>query len=661
MKTTKHADRQKLFPIKHNQPLKLLLAQINKALTSLVPLTTPITELNAIIYASALLCQNKLQQYPPRNANPKPKVPTSPRWKKDLLNKIDKARAETSQIHQYLQNPVRPGKLGRRIHKIKQKYNLYSHIQLQRKKIELQASIPALANNIKEKERKQNNRTHNQQFNTNPRKFYRQTIQEQIKVTNPPTAIELNQFWRPLYENPVQHNQNPEWMQTLKEKLKPLKRMTELKIDTTHIKQKLSSSSNFKAAGPDRIPNFWLKHLTALHPHLAAALNRIIKTDEPTPAWLTTGTTTLIPKSEETHLPNKYRPICCLNTTYKLLTGLIADHLYEHLDQQKCLEEEQKGCKRGSHGTKDQLLLNKAILEDSRRRGRNLCMAWVDYQKAYDSVPHSWIVRCLQLYKIHPSIIATIELQMAQWKTTINLHHERGTITIDNIQIQRGIFQGDSLSPLLFCLAIDPLSKILNSSPKGYNMSDGRRKDPAKTINHLLYMDDLKLYTSSEEDLKQLINSVQQFSQDIGMSFGIDKCAKCTIKKGSKVEAVGIGLESGQELRELEGGETYKYLGVEESEVIEHRKMREKVRAEYEWRVKRICRTELTPKNKIVSINQLAVPVLTYSFGVIDWPQSVINAIDVKTIEKYSPCTKSSIGTSAYHGSSYLVNKGAWD
>ena len=59
--------------------------------------------------------------------------------------------------------------------------------------------------------------------------------------------------------------------------------------------------------------------------------------------------------------------------------------------------------------------------------------------------------------------------------------------------------------------------------------------------------------------------------------------------------------------------------------------MRKKIYSQYIKRVKAICRTELTTKNKITAINQLAVPVVTYGFGIIDWPQRDINSLDVKT------------------------------
>ena len=68
------------------------------------------------------------------------------------------------------------------------------------------------------------------------------------------------------------------------------------------------------------------------------------------------------------------------------------------------------------------------------------------------------------------------------------------------IQIGRGIFQGESLSPLLFCIALIPLTNELNRGDCGYQVHRTERK-----ISHLLCMDDLKLLGRNESDLKNEI------------------------------------------------------------------------------------------------------------------------------------------------------------
>ena len=74
---------------------------------------------------------------------------------------------------------------------------------------------------------------------------------------------------------------------------------------------------------------------------------------------------------------------------WKLLAGIFSEHLYSCLEEEKILPEEQKGCKRNSRGTKDHVLLRKAVLRDCNRRSRNLALAWIDYRKAYDMILYS--------------------------------------------------------------------------------------------------------------------------------------------------------------------------------------------------------------------------------------------------------------------------------
>ena len=92
---------------------------------------------------------------------------------------------------------------------------------------------------------------------------------------------------------------------------------------------------------------------------------------------------------------DNYRPISCLPLMWKLLTGIIAENTYNFLEVNNVMPEEQKKCRRNSRGTKDQLLIDKTILRDCKRRHTNLAMAWIDFQKAFDMVPHSRIKECM--------------------------------------------------------------------------------------------------------------------------------------------------------------------------------------------------------------------------------------------------------------------------
>jgi len=89
-------------------------------------------------------------------------------------------------------------------------------------------------------------------------------------------------------------------------------------------------------------------------------------------------------------------------------------------------------------------------------------MAWIDYQKASDRVPRSWIIKSLELIGIKNKVILFTNKIMTYWKTRMYLHKENKLIETEDIKIQCGIFQGDLLPPLLFCICLIPLTEQLN-------------------------------------------------------------------------------------------------------------------------------------------------------------------------------------------------------
>ena len=237
------------------------------------------------------------------------------------------------------------------------------------------------------------------------------------------------------------------------------------------------------------------------------------------PGWLIEGGINLVMKDSKngTEVGN-YRPIACLNLISKLLTGIISDKTYDQLQKNRLLLEEQKGSRRKCQGTKDQLAIDRCILQNCRKRKTNLSMAWMDYKKVYDMVPHSWIIATMGMVGLADNVIGLIKKSMNKWKT--NLYAD-GKL-LGSVPIRREIFQGDSFSPLLFVIALLPLTHILRETGIG-----------AK-VNHLFFMDDLKLYEKNDKGIDSLIKTVWQCSEDIKMEFGILKCAAVSLQRGKK-------------------------------------------------------------------------------------------------------------------------------
>ena len=120
------------------------------------------------------------------------------------------------------------------------------------------------------------------------------------------------------------------------------------------------------------------------------------------------------------------------------MTGIIAESIYGFLQGNLVLPNEQKGCRRKSRGTKDHLIIDKMVLKHCRRRNTNLAMAQIDYRKAYDMIPHSWITECLEMFGIAKNVGRFISHSMSQWKTELTSCRER----LGQVQIRKGIFRG---------------------------------------------------------------------------------------------------------------------------------------------------------------------------------------------------------------------------
>ena len=144
------------------------------------------------------------------------------------------------------------------------------------------------------------------------------------------------------------------------------------------------------------------------------------------------------------------------------------------------LANEQEGNRKGTKGTRDHQLMDKTAIRGSKEGKTNLSMCWIDYKKAFDSVPHSWIVVSMKMHKVNGRLIKFIEASMKSWNTTLKINNH----SVYETSIRRGIFQWDSMSPILFFLTLNP-SAIYFKTDERYAYKDGIK------ISHLAYMDDV--------------------------------------------------------------------------------------------------------------------------------------------------------------------------
>ena len=121
-----------------------------------------------------------------------------------------------------------------------------------------------------------------------------------------------------------------------------------------------------------------------------------------------------------------------------IITGIVANEVYTFLEGNDLLPEEQNGCRRNSKGTADPLYIDKMLLKEVKYRKRNLAMGWIDYRKACDMLPHSWILECLVNLGINGKVQNLLQESMKRWKVELTC----GKQELGEVNIKRGIFQG---------------------------------------------------------------------------------------------------------------------------------------------------------------------------------------------------------------------------
>ena len=153
-----------------------------------------------------------------------------------------------------------------------------------------------------------------------------------------------------------------------------------------------------------------------------------------------------------------------------------------------------------------------------------------------------------------------------------------------------------------------PRNYILRKFIAGYKLSR-----PQEKINYLMYMDDIKLFAKNEKEPETLIHAVRIYSQDIGMEFGIEKCAMLVMKSGKRHLTDGMELPNHDKIRTLGENETYNYLGILEADTIKQVEMKDKIRKEYPRRTRKLLETKLSSGNLIKGIYTWALPLVRYS------------------------------------------------
>jgi len=398
-------------------------------------------------------------------------------------------------------------------------------------------------------------------------------------------------------------------------------------ITMQELNAALTKLKNKKAAGPDDIAGELLKNLPEPTIQLLLEILEDIRRDPSLiPEDWKLAKIFLLHKSGNANHCSNYRPISITSVMYKVYMNIQTERLTKVVEENNLLSDAQGGFRR-KRSTMDKVAQLAAIFAARIRNGQENHTIFVDFKKAYDSVPHEQLFQTLLQHGIPEQFVQGLRTLYTKTKASVITAYGMP----DPFPITRGVKQGCPMSPILFNLFLEPLLEWLQ---------DGANHD-----NHVLaFADDVALNAHNEVELQQSMDRIQAFCHYHAMEIGIAKNKTaymtnsprdCNIYYCALEESWGpngnILLKPAAvptKLAKLTGDETYKYLGVYIHPRLDWTEHYDRVEARLRQHLHFLYSSCYTHRQMIRIINVLIVPYITYGMEVID-PNTVrLNRLD---------------------------------
>ena len=305
---------------------------------------------------------------------------------------------------------------------------------------------------------------------------------------------------------------------------------------------------------------------------------------------------------------------------------MVGNYTKEHAERNNIWDRSQLGTCSGVLGTIDQLIIDNAIMDEVRGQQRNLAVAFYDYQKAYDMVRHDWMIRVYRWMEVRENVINVITKLMEGWKTKLEVTENGKTVASRIINFKKGFLQGDSYSPVGFYLTEVPVAMLIEETD-GYNMGESGGERVKRT--HSLFIDDLKIYQESHQKLEIVNEMIVKASMDTGACYGVKKCAEIVFRKDKMVKGEGLMvLEDKTKALDPDKYQIYKFLGCEQADKIDVKRVIERVKKEIRKRLDHLVGLNLNDQNLMKAINCRVIPVAGYVMNVVNLGKGDLDELD---------------------------------
>ncbi|WKY12022.1 hypothetical protein Q1695_003521 [Nippostrongylus brasiliensis] len=262
------------------------------------------------------------------------------------------------------------------------------------------------------------------------------------------------------------------------------------------------------APGPDGISADLLRAVgSALCSLLTKHFNHYIHLGRIPNVWKESRTVLIFKKGQREDIGN-YRPISLLSVVYKIFTRILLNRMERILDDNQPVE--QAGFRK-NFSCMDQIQTVAQLIERSREYHTPLVLVFVDYRKAFDSVEINAVLNALVHAGVPSPYVQLLDECFSNTSTTIQLFDRKLTIPIE-----KGVRQGDTISPKLFTTALQDAMMNLDWDAKGYPV-DGKR------ISNLRFADDIVLISNSTAEAEEMLSELNMAGRKIGLDMNMSK------------------------------------------------------------------------------------------------------------------------------------------
>ena len=314
------------------------------------------------------------------------------------------------------------------------------------------------------------------------------------------------------------------------------------------IRSIIKSKSNSSSPGPDGITYGILKKLHCTHGVLATLYSKLLSSPEPPPSW-GNSKITLIYKKGESNEPSNFRMIALSSVLGKVFHLLLSQRISTFVTSNELIDPKiQKAFMHNINGVIEHNQCLQEIIKSARVNKKTAHVTFFDLEDAFGSVQHNLISFCLKRFQFPDSVHDYI----------MNLYQSlNGTVvtkswTSENFKFNKGVFQGDPLSPIIFLIVFNPLIERLQQEIKfGYEIQN-------MSYISTPFADDFNIITTNRNSHQRIINLINNCCKSMGLKLKPSKCRSLSIVSGSSCD-IPFSID-GIEVETLKT-EHHKFLG----------------------------------------------------------------------------------------------------